>query len=175
MEYIEHALLDNNKDGRIVITTRNLEVSNFCKTSSDVHVHELQPLPSEKAWKLFCKRAFHFPFGGSCPPELEYYSGKIVERCKGLPLAIVAIAGLLSTKEKTVNEWRKLHNNLSSELESNPHLTSISRILSLSYNDLPYSLKNFYLYFGMYPEDYSIKSSRLIRQWVSEGFNFKER
>ncbi|KAF3456664.1 hypothetical protein FNV43_RR01318 [Rhamnella rubrinervis] len=167
---IEHALLDNNKGGRIVITTRSLDVANFCKTSSYVHIHMLQPLPSEKAWQLFYKRVFHFEFGGSCPPELENYSGKIVERCKGLPLAIVAIAGLLSTKEKTVDEWRKLHDNLSLELESNPHLTSISRILALSYYDLPYYLKNCYLYFGMYPEDYSIKCSRLIRQWVSEGF-----
>ncbi|KAF3456670.1 hypothetical protein FNV43_RR01324 [Rhamnella rubrinervis] len=167
---IEHALLDNNKGGRIVITTRSLDVANFCRTSSYVHVHMLQPLPSEKARQLFCNRAFHFEFGGRCPPELENYSGKIVERCKGLPLAIVAIAGLLSTKEKTVNEWRKLHDNLSSELESNPHLTSISRILSLSYYDLPYYLKNCYLYFGMYPEDYSIKCSRLIQIWVSEGF-----
>ncbi|KAF3455491.1 hypothetical protein FNV43_RR00120 [Rhamnella rubrinervis] len=94
---IEHALLDNNKGGRVLITTRSLDVANFCKISSYVHVHKLQPLPSEKAWQLFCNRAFHFEFGGSCPPELENYSGKIVERCKGLPLAIVAIAGLLST------------------------------------------------------------------------------
>lgn len=92
----------------------------------------LQPLQHENAWQLFCRKAFQFQLGGRCPPELEHYSRGIVRRCQGLPLAIVAIAGLLSTKEKTVAEWKKLHDNLSFELESNPHLTSISRILSLS-------------------------------------------
>ncbi|KAF3456662.1 hypothetical protein FNV43_RR01316 [Rhamnella rubrinervis] len=107
---IEHALLDNNKGGRVLITTRSLDVAKFCKISSYVHVHKLQPLPSEKAWPLFCNRAFHFQFGGSCPPELENYS--------------VTMISLLPQK----------------------------------------------LLLGLYPEDYSINCSRLIRQWVSEGF-----
>ncbi|XP_062160738.1 disease resistance protein RPM1-like [Alnus glutinosa] len=94
----------------------------------------------------------------------------IVRKCEGLPLAIVAIDGLLSTKDKVPLEWQKLHGSLSSELESNPQLTSITKILSLSYHDLPYYLKSCYLYFGIFPEDYSITSSRLLRLCVAEGF-----
>nr|XP_048318021.1 disease resistance protein RPM1-like [Ziziphus jujuba var. spinosa] len=55
-------------------------------------------------------------------------------------------------------------------METNPHLTSITRILSLSYNDLPYYLKSCLLYMGMYPKNCSIRCSRLIRQWIAEGF-----
>ncbi|XP_015872748.4 disease resistance protein RPM1-like [Ziziphus jujuba] len=168
---IEHALLDNQSGGRIVITTRSMEVANFCRISCLVHIHKLQPLPPEMAWKLFCKKTFQFESDqGHCPADLEKLSRNIVERCNGLPLAIVAIAGLLSTKDKRVNEWRKLHDSLHSELESNPYLTSITRILSLSYNDLPYYLKSCFLYIGMYPENYPIRCSRLIRQWIAEGF-----
>ncbi|XP_060675065.1 disease resistance protein RPM1-like [Ziziphus jujuba] len=167
---IEHALLDNKIGGRIVITTRSKEVGDFCKISSSVYDLELKPLDPEKAYELFCKRAFRVEFGGRCPPNLNDLSRKIVKKCGGLPLAIVAIAGLLSTKDRTVYEWDKLHSSLSSELESNPHLTSITRILLLSYYDLPYYLKCCFLYFGMYPEDYSIKLSRLLRQWIAEGF-----
>jgi disease resistance protein RPM1 len=94
----------------------------------------------------------------------------IVKKCEGLPLAIVAIGGLLSTKEKVPLEWQKLHDSLSSELECNPHLTSITNILSLSYHDLPCYLKSCYLYFSIFPEDYSINGSRLLRLWVAEGF-----
>ncbi|KAF3439289.1 hypothetical protein FNV43_RR17565 [Rhamnella rubrinervis] len=167
---IEHALLDNKNGGRIVITTRNLGVADFCKISSFVYVLELQPLPPEKAWELFCNKVFRFGHGGHCPTDLMELSHKILYKCHGVPLAIVAIAGLLSTKNKTVDEWRKLHDCLSSELESNPHLICIKRILSLSYNDLPHHLKSCLLYFGIYPKAYSIKSSRLIRQWIAEGF-----
>ncbi|KAH7516684.1 hypothetical protein FEM48_Zijuj10G0161200 [Ziziphus jujuba var. spinosa] len=107
-----------------------MEVANFCRISCLVHIHKLQPLPPEMAWKLFCKKTFQFESDqGHCPADLEKLSRNIVERCNGLPLAIVAIAGLLSTKDKRVNEWRKLHDSLHSELESNPYLTIVNRVI----------------------------------------------
>nr|XP_028954030.1 disease resistance protein RPM1-like [Malus domestica] len=127
-------------------------------------------LPPNKAWKLFCRKAFQFELEGKCPEELEELSLNIVKRCEGLPLAIVSVGGLLSTKAKVVSEWQKLYNSLSSELESNPHLTSLTRILSLSYHHLPYYLKSCVLYFGIFPEDYSVSCIRLVRLWIAEGF-----
>jgi disease resistance protein RPM1 len=167
---IQLAAPDNKKGSRIVITTRNLDVANYCKKDSRVQVHKLQPLPPNKAWELFCNKAFRFDFDGSCPLELKDISDEIVQNCEGLPLAIVAIGGLLSTKDKTVSEWKKLCQNLSSELDRNPHLANLTRILGMSYDDLPHYLKSCILYFGIYPEDYSIRRSRLIRQWIAEGF-----
>ncbi|KAM1471371.1 hypothetical protein FF1_041782 [Malus domestica] len=168
-EAIEHALPDS-KGGRIMITTRIQEVADFCKKSCFVHVHHLQPLPPKNAWKLFCRKAFQFELEGNCPIELEDMSREIVKKCEGLPLAIVCIGGLLSTKLKVVSEWQKLYNSLSSELKSNPHLTGLTRILSLSYEHLPYYLKSCALYFAIFPEDYSINCVRLIRLWIAEGF-----
>ncbi|PON38696.1 NB-ARC domain containing protein [Parasponia andersonii] len=51
---------DNEKIGRIEITTRYVQVANFCKISLFVHIHHLQPLPPEKAWKLFCSKDFQY-------------------------------------------------------------------------------------------------------------------
>ncbi|GMN59915.1 hypothetical protein TIFTF001_029008 [Ficus carica] len=160
----------NGSIGRIIITTRDVNVADFCRISSFVHLHELQPLPWEKAWELFCNKAFLHDLQGQCPTHLRELSDSIVKRCEGLPLAIVVLAGLLSTKNKTLDEWRKLSTSLSSELVSNRHLESITKILSLSYYDLPYYLKSCFLYFGIFPEDYSIRHGRLIRQWIAEGF-----
>ncbi|XWS74636.1 hypothetical protein CRYUN_Cryun01aG0015300 [Craigia yunnanensis] len=167
---IEHVLLDNNKGSRIMITTRNAKVAEFCKKSSLVHVHDLKPLPLELAQELLYRIAFQFDLEKQCPVELKKLSLDIVRRCEGLPLAIVAIGGLLSTKGKDVLQWESLHNRLSAEFESNPHLTYIKKILSFSYLDLPYYLKPCFLYLGMFPEDYSISSGRLIRLWIAEGF-----
>ncbi|KAF3456530.1 hypothetical protein FNV43_RR01183 [Rhamnella rubrinervis] len=127
-------------------------------------------LPPEKARELFYKRVFKSEEESQCPADLLKLSDKIVDKCHGVPLAIVAIAGLLSTKSKTVDEWTKLHDSLSSELVDDPHLVSITKILSLSYNDLPHHLKSCFMYFGIYPEDYSIRCSRIIQQWIAEGF-----
>jgi len=60
--------------------------------------------------------------------------------------------------------------NLRLELGRNAHLTSLTKISSLSYDSLPYYLKPCILYFGIYPEDYSINHRRLTRQWIAEGF-----
>ena len=168
-EHIKLALPDNNKGSRIVLTTRSESVTPFNKESPSYHVYKLSPLPLEEAQELFCKKVFHCEVG-RCPPELVEFSNGIINRCGGLPLAIVTIGGLLSTKEKTAYVWCKFLDSLSSELESNPNLLDVTKILSLSYFDLPHNLKACFLYFGMFPVAYSINCSRLIRLWIAEGF-----
>ncbi|CAK7323858.1 unnamed protein product [Dovyalis caffra] len=167
---VEHALLFNDNGSRILITTRNKDVATFCRSSSLVHVHQMEPLPQQESWNLFCKKAFKFDFEGTCPEELEELSLNIVRRCGGLPLAIVAVGGLLATKEKVVLEWKKLLDSLGSALTSNPHLVNITKILSLSYSDLPHHLKFCFLYFGMFPVHFSIRRGRLLRLWIADGF-----
>ncbi|GMY30890.1 disease resistance protein RPM1-like [Fagus crenata] len=167
--HIKLALPENDKGNRIVITTRSESVAPSNIESSSYHVYYLQPLSLGKAQELFNKKVFQRE-RGYCPPELVEFSNGIIKRCGGLPLAIATIGGLLSTKEKTASEWCKFLDSLSSELESNPHLPDIIKILSFSYQDLPYNLKACFLYFGMFPEDYFINCGRLIRLWIAEGF-----
>ncbi|KAH7856942.1 hypothetical protein Vadar_007188 [Vaccinium darrowii] len=168
--FVRLALPRNSKGSQIIITTRSEDVASFCKESSSDHVYQLEPLIEKEAWKLFCMKAFELDFGGLCPPELEKVSHAIVRKCEGLPLAIVTIGSLLSTKSKVVSEWQRFYNSIGSELERNPHLANITKILLLSYNDLPYYLKSCFLYFGIIPEDYQITRGRLIRLWIAEGF-----
>ncbi|XP_075670902.1 disease resistance protein RPM1-like [Castanea sativa] len=169
LECLKFALPNNGKGSGIVITTRNEDVAPSHNESSSCYVHKQLPLPSNKALELFYKKVFQHE-EDNCPHELVELSCKIVEKCEGLPLAIVVIGGLLSSKDKVVSEWGKLHDSLSLELDTNSRLRSISKILSLSYHDLPYYLKACFLYLGMFPEDYSINCARLIRLWISEGF-----
>ncbi|XP_020232494.1 disease resistance protein RPM1 [Cajanus cajan] len=166
---IDYALIDNKKGSRILITTRNEEVAEFCKKSSFIQVHKIEPLCEEGSLRLFCKKAFEYGSDGFCPKQLEDISLEIVRKCKGLPLAIVAIGGLLSQKDKSAFEWRQFSQNLSLELDKNFNF-SVAKILGLSFDDLPHSLRLCLLYFGMYPEDCEVKSNRLIRQWIAEGF-----
>lgn len=99
---VEHALVDNNKGSKILATTRNEDVANFCRRSSLVHVYHMKSLPQREAWELFCKKAFKFDFEGNCPKDLEELSQDIVRRCGGLPLAIVAVGGLLADRKSVV-------------------------------------------------------------------------
>ncbi|KAI8567012.1 hypothetical protein RHMOL_Rhmol02G0088200 [Rhododendron molle] len=167
---IKIALPKNDKGSQIIVTTRSEDVASFCKESSSDHLCKLEPLIEEEAWKLFCVKVFQQDSGGRCPLGLERVSRAIVKKCEGLPLAIVTIGALLSTKCKDASEFQRFYNSLGSQLERNPHLTNVKRILLLSYHDLPYYLKPCFLYFSIIPEDYQISRGRLIRLWIAEGF-----
>ncbi|KAL6986394.1 hypothetical protein U1Q18_019759 [Sarracenia purpurea var. burkii] len=100
--FIKNALPDKDKANRVVITTRNNSVAASCRESQFDRIQTLQSLPPDKAWELFCKKAFQVGFGGICPPELEHLSRRIVKRCEGLPLALVTVGGVLAAKEKVI-------------------------------------------------------------------------
>ncbi|XP_058112003.1 disease resistance protein RPM1-like [Magnolia sinica] len=150
---------------RLVVTTRDSHVASAAGKGG--RVCELQLLDQEEAWVLFCKEAFQ---SEPCPLELEPLARSTVEKCEGLPLAIIAMGGLLSLRDKTALEWNQIYKNMSWQLTNNQTLEPVKRILLLSFYDLRYHLKHCFLYCCMFPEDYLIHRKQLIRLWVAEGF-----
>ncbi|XBJ06478.1 hypothetical protein VPH35_012132 [Triticum aestivum] len=63
---------------------------------------------------------------------------------------------------------------MGSGLENNPDLIDMRRTLYISYYDLPPKLKACLLYLNLYPEDYKIKTKKLIWKWIGEGFVHEE-
>jgi hypothetical protein len=97
----------------------------------------------------------------------------ILHRCRGLPLAISTIGGLLANRPKTGIEWKKLHKYLGVELESDPG--NITKVIASSYDGLPYHLKSIFLYLSIFPENYDIRRTRMLRRWMAEGYIPKKR
>ncbi|XP_058067577.1 probable disease resistance RPP8-like protein 4 [Magnolia sinica] len=159
------AFPDTNNGSRVLLTTRNREVASYADARSSPL--ELKLLGDEDAWKLFCKKAF-LEQGIHYPQNLEKIGRMIVEKCGGLPLAIVVIGSLLSRKPMNSNEWEKVQKRISSQLVGDE--SPIRRILDLSYEDLPYRLKPLFLYLGVFPEDHEISAKKLIHLWTAEGF-----
>lgn len=46
----------------------------------------------------------------------------------------------------------------------------MTKILNMSYSDLPLHLKSCFLYLSAFPENCTISEDRLIRRWMAEGF-----
>ncbi|CAI9786084.1 unnamed protein product [Fraxinus pennsylvanica] len=167
-EAIKYALPNENHGSRIILTTRLINVASSSCIETNGFVYELNPLSEEESWTLFCQKTFQ---GNSCPHHLIEICSNILRKCGGLPLAIVAIGGLLATKNMSrVGEWEMLNHSLGPELEGNDALESMKNILLLSFNDLPYYLKPCFLYLSIYPEDHLIEHNTLIRLWIMEGF-----
>lgn len=59
---------------------------------------------------------------------------EMVTQCSGLPLAIVTLGGILSTKSPTISEWEAVRNNLWKELKKDS--IHINAVLTLKFQRL---------------------------------------
>ncbi|XP_066367770.1 disease resistance protein RGA5-like [Miscanthus floridulus] len=171
-EAIQNAFIKNSCASRIIITTRKIEVAQSCCTLRRGHIYKLRPLNPKNSRKLFLKRIFGLEEG--CPSDLSEVCDDILKKCDGLPLAIIAIAGLLAGKAPTVDEWNKVQCSFGHALERHSDVNRMIQILSLSYFDLPPHLRSCLLYLSLFPEDYEIRKDRLILRWIAEGFVHEE-
>ncbi|XP_047960680.1 putative late blight resistance protein homolog R1A-10 [Salvia hispanica] len=149
---------------RILVTTR---MSNLAAHLTDSYnVFKMGFLDEAGSWTLFSKTVFGEQ---SFPTQLESIGKEIVEKCNGLPLAIVVIGGLMAKSEPTLEYWEHIKENLSSIVNSENDDYCL-RILKLSYNYLPAYLKPCFLYMGVFEEDRVLSASEIVKLWDSEGF-----
>ncbi|KAA8529827.1 hypothetical protein F0562_034369 [Nyssa sinensis] len=155
---------NNNNGGRIMFTTRIKEVALHAQPNCPPHF--LRFLSEDESWNLLQCKVF---LKESCPPALVEIGKQIVEKCRGLPLAIVVVAGLLAKTEKTQNWWNQVAESVSSYVFSDSEQQCMYT-LALSYNHLPRHLKSCFLYLGAFPEDCEISVRKLTWLWIAEGF-----
>ncbi|MED6213777.1 hypothetical protein PIB30_096648 [Stylosanthes scabra] len=151
-----------NNGSKILLTTRIEKVaSTFAATSQH---YRLDLLSDEDCWSVFLKHS-------SISTNLEQYATlepigrNIVEKCKGLPLAVKTLGGLLRNK-CDVGYWKKI---LESEIWEFPEDESeIVPALRVSYHYLPSHLKRCFVYCSLFPEDYQFDKDELILLWMAE-------
>ncbi|XP_049359042.1 putative late blight resistance protein homolog R1B-16 [Solanum verrucosum] len=154
---------DDNKGSRIILTSRLTDLATYA--NPDGQPHRLDFLNNDEGWELLHQKLFG---KRGCPFELEKIGRSIAEKCQGLPLAIVVVAGHLSKMSKTTDCWNTVAESVGSVVNREPG--QCLDILALSYNYLPQHLKACFLYMGAFPEDFEIPVWKLIRLWVAEGF-----
>uniref|UniRef100_A0A8R7JVA8 AAA+ ATPase domain-containing protein n=1 Tax=Triticum urartu TaxID=4572 RepID=A0A8R7JVA8_TRIUA len=161
---IRDALPNNDRGSRIITTTRNSTVASLCSPQGD-YVYRMEPLSSADSRRLFLERAFRSE--DLFPPSLEEISKMILERCAGLPLAIITLSSMLADKPAE-EEWKRVLDAIGSSLAK--EAVVMTKILSLSYFDLPHRLRSCLLYLSAFPEDHIIDKRSLIHKWIAEGF-----
>ncbi|VAH40353.1 unnamed protein product [Triticum turgidum subsp. durum] len=160
----------NNEGSRLITTTRIVDVSKLCCSSTNDSVYQMEPLSDDDSKRLFHKRIYSQENG--CPCEFEEVSRDILKKCGGVPLAIITIASVLASDQKvnSHDEWHVLLESIGCGLTEDPSVEEMLRILSFSYYDLPCHLKTCLLYLSMFPEDRKIMKDKLIWMWIAESF-----
>ncbi|XP_027170330.1 disease resistance protein SUMM2-like [Coffea eugenioides] len=142
---------------RLILTTRSLQVCNQMRC----HPFELKTLDTEEAWGLFERTL------GSetvLDGDLEGIAKSITERCGGLPLGIVVMAGSM-IGVTDIHEWRNALVDLN-RVEHGKMEEKVFRILERSFNRLDKYERNCFLYCCLYPEDRKMKREELIDLFI---------
>nr|XP_048318264.1 putative disease resistance protein At3g14460 [Ziziphus jujuba var. spinosa]XP_048318265.1 putative disease resistance protein At3g14460 [Ziziphus jujuba var. spinosa] len=148
---------------KILVTTRNESVAKIMQT---VSTYYLVHLKDEDCWQLFAKLAFHNEDFAAHPAQ-EIIGRKIVKKCKGLPLAVKTLGGLLRSTVN-VEEWEKI---LASEIwDLSDNESNILPALRLSYHHLPSHLKRCFAFCAIFPEDHIFRKHDLVLLWMAENF-----
>ncbi|XP_047937620.1 putative late blight resistance protein homolog R1B-17 [Salvia hispanica] len=152
----------NNKGSRILITSRIKKVAKHANPNAEPH--NLRFLNPDESWRLLQRKALG---SENCPDELVRDGRHIANVCRGLPLAIVVIGGVLL--EKGMDGWGQVASSVDAYIAMD-EAKRMDSFIALSYNDLPYHLKACFIYLGMFPEDFEIPVWKLVRLWIAEGF-----
>nr|ABR29792.1 CC-NBS-LRR protein [Solanum tuberosum] len=158
---LRNLFVQGDVGSKIIVTTRKESVALMMGCG----VINVGTLSSEVSWALFKRHTFE----NRDPEEYSEFQevGKqIANKCKGLPLALKTLAGILRSKFE-VNEWRDI---LGSEIWELPrHSNGILPALMLSYNDLRPHLKQCFAFCAIYPKDHLFSKEQVIHLWIANG------
>ncbi|XP_062173913.1 putative disease resistance protein At3g14460 [Alnus glutinosa] len=162
-EVLRNALKSGAQGSMVIVTTRDHDVAKIMHGK----YHPITDLSKNDCLSLFAKYAL-IPNGNfNAYPQLKEIGSQIIEKCKGLPLAITAIGGLLRSN-LCFGEWDKV---LRSELWDSPIThTDILPALILSYKYLSPPIRRCFAYCSIFPKDHAFKKDELVLLWMAEGF-----
>jgi hypothetical protein len=147
---------------KIVLTTRSHRVASIVGTGP---AYTLNCLPEPDCLSLFVKCAFKEGEDKQYPNLLEI-GKEIVEKCKGVPLAIRILGSLLFSKVDE-REWKFVRDNKIWKLEQKEG--DILPALKLSYDQMPSHLKQCFALCSVFKKDHGFDSDELIAFWMAHG------
>ena len=150
------------RSSKIIVTTRNDGVSSTMGTTP---AYKLKELSKDACLHVFTQHALG-ETDFTVHPELEEIGRKILDKCKGSPLAAKVLGGLLRTKHDR-DEWKHVLNSKMWDIPEEK--SSMFPILKLSYQYLPSHLKRCFAYCSLFPKDYEFEEKELVLLWMGEG------
>ncbi|XP_004296317.1 PREDICTED: disease resistance protein At4g27190-like [Fragaria vesca subsp. vesca] len=149
-------------NSKVLITTRKLHVCNSMHSQASIL---LNILSEQDSWSMFVKktkRSFE-------STTFEGVARKVAGECRGLPIALIAVARALGDKD--LAEWQTAAQQLKKSQMANPdHDDTAFECLKLSYDYLKHEdYKSCFLLCCLFPEDYDIPIEDLFKYAIGKG------
>ncbi|XVE51355.1 hypothetical protein DITRI_Ditri02bG0033700 [Diplodiscus trichospermus] len=157
---LKFALMAGAPGSKVIVTTRDRNVAVIMGAAEYV---KLNPLTDDACWSVFVDRALpNRDFDTS--QILELVRQRVIEKCKGSPLAGRILGGLLYCEERS--KWEDVLNETVWSLCDKED--DIMPFLRLSYHYLPSHLKRCFAYCSIL-KNYEFEEMELILLWMAEG------
>lgn len=147
----------------ILVTTRKESTARMMKSASII---SLELMSMENCWMLFRKIAF-FEKDPEQFVQFEELGWKLLIRCKGLPIAVKILGGLMRLKNSRA-EWKEVLDSSLWEFED--FQSGLWTPLLLSYIELPSAMKQCFSYCAVFPKDTLLKRDELVQLWMAQGY-----
>jgi Leucine-rich repeat (LRR) protein len=161
--------LAKGKGSVTLLSTRNLSLLE--RASPHIRQEHMTPLSKEDSWSLFCVHAFRSP--SNVPCELKALAESMTEECQGLPLALKVIGRAMFGKTSPGLQWEPLLKKLrESRMQERTVEEKLYERLKLGYDLLSeddWRLKDCFLYFAAFPEDWGVGFNNILWGWIGEG------
>ncbi|XP_049401892.1 probable disease resistance protein At1g61310 [Solanum stenotomum] len=142
---------------KVILTTR---YRNVCEAMEAQKIMEVGTLSEEEAWCLFKQKAGDIVD----VPSIHDTAKEVAKECKGLPLAIITVAGALKGKDEPL--WKDALKQLcDAETRNIPGVhTKVYKPLRLSYDYLESDeAKYLFLICSLFKEDSDISTEKLLK------------
>ncbi|KAI4313193.1 hypothetical protein L6164_026191 [Bauhinia variegata] len=155
---------ESRKGCKVLLTTRRLPVCTLMGCHRSI---PLTLLNEDEAWTLF---QMHSGIDDDASGSLMGLAKEITKECKGLPVAIAAVASTL--KGKSVSEWEEAQEKLkeATPIDIEEGLRDPYKCLQLSYDNLRNEeTKSLFLMCSIFPEDFEIHEEYLTIYGIGLG------
>uniref|UniRef100_A0A453LIW9 Disease resistance protein RPP13 n=1 Tax=Aegilops tauschii subsp. strangulata TaxID=200361 RepID=A0A453LIW9_AEGTS len=156
---------NNSKSSRILLTTTIQSTANICSHGNG-YVYQMNTLGEEDSKKIALQEVRS--------PELEQGSMTLLQKCGGLPLALVSVSDFLKCSgEPTGERCAELCRNLGSHLREkygHDNFAELRKVLMHNYDSLSVHAMTCLLYLGVFPNNRPLKRKVVIRRWLAEGY-----
>ncbi|CAL4914177.1 unnamed protein product [Urochloa decumbens] len=163
-ELLRPSLIAGNEGSKLLITTQHERVSTMMSNILNI---QLEGLKDDECWEILKAYAFS-GWNSNGHNDLELIGQRVASNCRGSPLAAKSLGTLLSNANGQREQWESILSEMQF-LEDDRNTDTILASLQISYQHLPYHLKQCFALCSMYPPGLEFSKDELVRLWMADG------